>query len=124
MILCIGLIASLATGVAPSTTERAVAFKNGAIVLSGSVLLPADKPPFAAVALLHGSGPQTRDFLLPIARRLAEAGAAALVFDKRGTGKSTGAWSSASLEDLTGDAIQAVRALGSQPEVQGKPVGV
>ena len=97
--------------VAPSPTERAVTFKNGAIVLSGSVLFPADKPPFIAVALLHGSGPQTRDWLLPIARRLTEAGAAALVFDKRGTGKSTGSWSSASLEDLTGDAIQAVRAL-------------
>src|ERR1700694_3354650 len=107
MLLCVALIASLAAGAAADSSERAITFKSGAVVLSGSILLPRSSSPFAAVALLHGSGPQTRDWLLPIARRLAEAGAAVLVFDKRGTGRSTGAWVSASLEDLTGDVLQA-----------------
>src|SRR5258707_3989807 len=124
MLLCVELVALLAAGAAADPSERAINFNSGPVGPSGSVPLPRSRAPFAAVVLLPGSGPQTRDWLLPIASRLAEAGAAALVFDKRGTGRSTGAWISASLEDLTGDALQAVRALASQPEVNGKPVGV
>lgn len=124
MVFCFALIASLGAGAVEGQSERSIDFKNGPVVLSGSILFPRGGPPFAAVVLLHGSGPQTRDWLLPIARRLVEAGAAALVFDKRGTGRSTGAWIRASLEELTGDAVQAVRALASQPEVHGKPVGI
>ena len=124
MVFCFAMLVSLGAAAVEVPSERALTFNNGPLVLSGSILLPRGGAPFAAVVLLHGSGPQTRDWLLPIARRLAEAGAAALVFDKRGTGRSTGAWMRASLEDLTADAVQAVRALAGQPEVRGKPVGI
>ena len=114
----------LLVAAAANPSERALTFNNGAVVLSGSFLCPRGASPFAGIVLLHGSGPQTREWLLPIARGLVEGGAAALVFDKRGTGKSTGAWISASLEDLAEDATQAVRTLASQAEINGKPVGV
>src|SRR5258708_29471119 len=97
MLLCVALVALLAAGAAADPSERAINFNSGPVVLSGSILLPRSSAPFAAVVLLPGSGPQTRDWLLPIASRLAEAGAPAPGFDKRGPGRSPGALVHASL---------------------------
>lgn len=47
---------------------------------AGSIAWPVDRPITAAVVFIHGSGPQKRD--LDLARRFAERGIAALVYDK------------------------------------------
>jgi pimeloyl-ACP methyl ester carboxylesterase len=111
-------------GLAARAEERPIRIKNGDVELAGSLLLPGGGGPFPGIVLLHGSGPQTRQGSLPIARRLVDAGNAALVFDKRGTGESSGNWTAASLEDLAGDGAAAVRALTSQPEVDRGRTGV
>jgi hypothetical protein len=77
------------------------------------------------VVLLHGSGPETR-WGTPrfIADRFARAGIAALIYDKRGSGSSTGSLDSFVYADLARDALAGVRLLASQLEVDPHRVGL
>ncbi len=94
--------------------------------LSGSLVLPHGEI-HAAVVFIHGSGKQTRN--LEWARRFASAGIAALVYDKRGAGKSEGEYeSNQSVSEknillLAGDAAAALDALAHQPTLSGVPLG-
>ncbi|GGJ21838.1 hypothetical protein GCM10008938_05090 [Deinococcus roseus] len=66
---------------------------------------------------MHGSGPETREGSLEVARQFAEQGIVALAYDKRGTGESSGDWISASYHTLAKDALGAVAALKTHPEI-------
>ncbi|HEX8171578.1 MAG TPA: alpha/beta hydrolase [Thermoanaerobaculia bacterium] len=92
--------------------------------LSGTLYLPERSTPAPAVVFLHGSGPQTRAGAAPIAQRFAEAGIAALVFDKRGCGASSGSWQAASLADLASDAVAAVRLLAARADLDRTKIGL
>jgi fermentation-respiration switch protein FrsA (DUF1100 family) len=85
--------------------EREVTFRNGDVTLAGSLILPATRGRHSAVIFLHGSGAEGRFASRFLAMRLVERGVAALIFDKRGVGKSTGDWRTATIDDLAGDAI-------------------
>ncbi len=104
---------------------RDVVFRHGGITLAGSLLVPRTPGKHAGVVLLHGSGPETR-WGTPryIADRFARAGIAALIYDKRGSGGSSGNLDSFTYEDLAGDAVAGVRFLASQPEVDRHRVGL
>jgi alpha-beta hydrolase superfamily lysophospholipase len=74
---------------------------------------------------VHGSGPQTRwGTLLFLAERFARDGIAALAFDKRGSGESTGDKEAATYDDLAGDAIAAVDFLRGQPGIDPARIGI
>lgn len=96
--------------------------------LAGTLYLPLNAGPHAAVVLTHGSGAQTRNGYYGQIRFMAEAyarrGIAALAYDKRGTGGSTGDWERASLESLAQDAAAAVRLLESRPDIDPKRIGL
>src|SRR5439155_3907294 len=81
-----------------------VRFANGDVALAGTLLLPPGPGPHPACVVVHGSGGQWRDCVRLIADFLASVGVAALAYDKRGTGASTGDWDRASLPDLAEDA--------------------
>lgn len=87
-----GLVGFLLSGVAVAAQPRVeeVTFESRGATLSGAIVWPARSPPVAAVVFVHGSGPQARD--LGLARRFAQQGIAALVYDKRGVGKSGGTY--------------------------------
>ncbi|HET9251327.1 MAG TPA: alpha/beta fold hydrolase, partial [Candidatus Eisenbacteria bacterium] len=51
-------------------------------------------------------------------------GVAALIFDKRGVGKSTGDWRQATLEDLASDGAAAVARLQSEPRIDKRRIGI
>ena len=72
-------------------TERweDVRFSNRDVQLAGSLITPNRDGRHPAVILVHGSGPQTRDGMLPFARFLIRRGMAILTYDKRGVGGST-----------------------------------
>lgn len=82
------LLSSVAMAAQPRVEEVTIA-SHGA-TLAGSIVWPAPSQPVAAVVFVHGSGPQARD--LGLARRFAEQGIAALVYDKRGVGGSGGTY--------------------------------
>jgi dipeptidyl aminopeptidase/acylaminoacyl peptidase len=88
-----GAIAGLSwqrEGAAPRRARRAgterrddVEFSNGDIRLSGTLIAPAARGKHPAIILVHGSGPQDREYILPWARFLVRRGVAVLGYDKR-----------------------------------------
>lgn len=108
----------------PATREEEIEFSNGEVRLAGSLILPAGPGPHPAVAFLHGSGAEGRWASRYLAQRLANAGWAALIFDKRGVGGSTGDWRAAGLEELAGDARAAVRFLAGRPGIDPSRIGI
>ncbi len=104
--------------------SAAVSFQNGSVVLSGTLLLPNAPGPYAAVAIVPGDGAASRGGGYALADRFARAGIAALIYDKRGVGGSSGDWHSASLGDLGDDAAAAVRFLEGRSEVNPQQIGV
>jgi uncharacterized protein len=74
--------------------------------------------------LVHGSGPATREQILPFARFLVRRGIAVLAYDKRGVGGSSGDWTTASFDDLAGDVIAAFAYLKTRPDVDTTRIGM
>jgi uncharacterized protein len=118
----------------PSRDED-VALRHGDITLAGTLIAPATPGPHPAIVLLHGSGPLTRHSFGPWPRFFNSLGMAVLVFDKRGTGASTGMRLDASTgapatlspryypDDLADDALAALRFLQGRPEIDSKQIG-
>lgn len=96
--------------------------------LSGSIVFPKDNNFHSAIVFVHGSGKQTRN--LPLAKYFASLGIAALVYDKRGAGKSGGTYegnqsvSEKNISLLADDAISALRYLRNHPKAKQKLVGL
>ena len=102
-----------------------VTFRNGPVTLSGTLCIPRSPGRHAAVVLLQGSGGETRwGTNRFIADRFARAGIAALVYDKRGSGTSTGDWKLSSYDDLANDAIAGIDLLASRPDIDAKRIGL
>jgi pimeloyl-ACP methyl ester carboxylesterase len=59
-----------------------------------------------------------------LAVAFAQHGIAALIYDKRGTAQSSGDWYAASLDELAGDALSAVRYLRGRTEIRPHQVGL
>ena len=95
-----------------------VKFKNGDVILSGTIVTPRTPGKHPAVVMTHGSGSETRwGTNRYVADRFARAGIAALIYDKRGSGQSSGDWRTAAYEDLARDAAAAVDLVASRPGV-------
>lgn len=108
---------------AQSPAQQEVTFQNDSVELAGTLMLPAGKGPFPSVVFLHGSGPMTRAGFKPYADAFAKMGVASLFYDKRGTGSSRGSWVRASLDDLAGDALAAVRFLKARADIDPGKIG-
>ncbi len=90
-----------------------IEFTNGAATLRGSLVIPDGDGPFPALVFVHGSGDGPRSDFRIFAEQFARAGIASLIYDKRGSGDSTGSWVTSSLSDLAGDVVAAVTAAAS-----------
>ena len=115
---------SRAKGSRPVFDERTITFANGGVSLAGSLLLPRGRAAVPAVVFLHGSGPEGRWASRFLATQLATHGIAALIYDKRGVGQSTGDWRQATPEDLARDAAAAVARLRQEPRIDGRRIGI
>ncbi|WP_161965651.1 alpha/beta hydrolase family protein [Steroidobacter cummioxidans] len=115
--------------------EEAVEIPHGDTRLAGTLFIPPGKGPHPAIILLHGSGPLTRYSFGPYPRFFASLGLAVLIFDKRGTGASTGTRLDASTgaqsplpaayypDDLANDALAVFAFLQRRPEINPKEIG-
>ena len=97
-------------------------FHNGSISLGGTLVLPAAVGRHPAVVLFHGSGPEGRN--LTMARWFAGQGIAALTYDKRGVGDSTGDFRQVVFMDLCGDGLAGVDFLLKRADIQPEHIGV
>ena len=102
-----------------------VAFVNGDVALSGILVKPSSAAPYSAVVFIHGSGPSTRDARAwkLHANAFNSRGFAVLVYDKRGSGESTGDLNKADYRDLAGDAAAAVHYLRTRPDIVQTRIG-
>lgn len=103
-----------------------VDFKNpdANITIAGTFTRPTQSGKYPAVLLISGSGPNDRDesifghkVFLVLSDYLTRSGIAVLRVDDRGTGETTGKFSSATILDLANDAQAAVNYLKTRNDV-------
>jgi uncharacterized protein len=106
--------------------EQEARFHNGAVTLAGSVLLPTGPGPHPGVVVVHGAGHQDREGYRSLADRFARHGIAALIYDKRGSGRSTGRYLDFPTDyaALAADALAGVAFLRRLPMIDPAQVGV
>lgn len=100
--------------------------------LAATLILPQDRrPPYPGVVLVHGSGQVTAAQMMGTANRLVRMGFAALTYDKRGVGGSTGEYATVGPGNsermfglLSRDALAAVAALRARKDVDAKRIGL
>lgn len=111
---------------------KEVAFPGGAegVTLAGELTMPEEDGPFAALVMITGSGPQTRDeevsghkVFLVLSDYFTRRGFAVLRYDDRGVGQSTGDFKTATTEDFALDAAAAMRWLKAQQNIDVGHVG-
>lgn len=107
-------------------SEEEIKFTNGEVSLTG-VLFKPNKPekPVPYVILVHRSGWEDRNtpWYHSMAYLLASRGIGVLLYDKRGTGQSTGNFSSADFYDLADDAVAAFNYLKERKDLDAAKTG-
>ncbi len=113
--------------------EEEVSFDNkpAGITLAATLTSPQGKGPFPAVVLIAGSGQHDRDEsimghkpFLVLADSLTRKGIVVLRADKRGCGKSTGNYATATTVDFAADADAGVAYLKTRSEVDPHRIGL
>lgn len=109
----------------PKFVAQEIQFTNGDANLRGTVYLPESGDHLPAVVALHGASEPTRK--AAVYRHLREGlpamGVAVLVYDRRGTGASSGSLKNIDYGTLADDAIAGQRALGDLPRIDPKKIG-
>jgi pimeloyl-ACP methyl ester carboxylesterase len=101
-----------------------VRLASGDVQLAGTLIAPSTPGRHPAIILVHGSGAENREFILPFARFLVRRGMAVLGYDKRGVGGSTGDWQTAPFEVLAGDVVAAFEYLKTRPDIDATQIGL
>ena len=101
-----------------------VRFSNGDVRLAGTLISPNTDARHPTIVLVHASGAEDREYLLPFVHFLVRHGMAVLGYDKRGVGGSSGDWRSSSFDDLAGDVVAAVEYLRTRRDVDSTQIGL
>lgn len=106
--------------------QKEIVFHNQAVRLTGTLTLPDGAGPFSALALAHASHAPTRDYAIyqHVVECLTAQGLAVFCYDRRGSGESSGDFTTASFYDLAGDLEAAVAALKQHPQITPERIGV
>lgn len=107
--------------------QEQVTLRNGDVTLAATLLSPATEGKHPAVVYIPGSGGDytSRDSsLFREYHQLISNGIAVLIYDKRGTGGSSGDWQRSSFEDLGRDALAGVAFLKTRKDINPKKIGV
>ena len=101
--------------------ETIATFPSGELTLRGKLVMPATACPCPSVVVVHGSEDYSAVDYYAEPYVYAANGFATLVFDKRGTGESTGRYSQ-NFRALAGDVLAAVKWLRDQPGIDAHRV--
>ena len=119
LLLCAGCSSSVSQ---PTVHQEPVKFSSGDAILAGTLFLPNKPGRYPAVVLFHGSGPQSRDSAR--AEWFAGLGIAALAYDKRGVGQSTGDFRKIPFQDLVEDGLAGIAFLKTRSDIDVTRIGV
>lgn len=128
------MLGPVAWAPAPGAAKAFAAYRPAAVpidltipsrqaTLAGTLHLPTGRGPFPVAIVIQGHGPNGRGGFGAMIARLNRDGIAALEYDKRGIGQSTGTY----VEDiglLTADAAAAVAAMRARPDIDGRHVAL
>lgn len=95
----------------------------GGVSLHTRLMLPGGEGPFPAIVIAHGSGDDAATLTYGDADFFAANGIAAVVYDKRGTGKSGGKYNH-DFSLLADDLVTVVDWLRNQPGIDAARIGV
>jgi len=104
--------------------EEDVRFRNGDVMLSGTLFIPSGKGHHPAVVFIQGDGPENREGSRFFAELFARKGIAALIYDKRGVGASAGDWRRSRFSDLAEDALAGVKLLKNRNDINPNQIGL
>ena len=113
-----------ARGAPDSFREEGVSFRDGDVQLAGTLLTPMRPIPAPAIVFVQGAGAETRSASRFLAEFFVKRGVAALIYDKRGAGASSGDWRHSSFEDLAADVTAAVSSLKTRPQIDPNRIGL
>ena len=115
----------------PSEIEVAFPGGDSGVELAGTLALPRGHGPFPAVLLIQGSGAVRRDEVIDgrglfpaISDSLVSQGIAVLRFDKRGNGRSTGNFDTATTLDLAADVEAGLAFLRNREDIRADEIGL
>jgi pimeloyl-ACP methyl ester carboxylesterase len=115
-------------GAAATTAAPPSRFAVDGFDVAGSLHLPARDGPVPAVILVHGSGPQTRTSTptaLLVQRLFLDRAFAVLVWDKPGSGASTGEFDTESeISQRAGILVAGIDLLRDRPDVDADRIGL
>lgn len=98
--------------------------QSGRFRLAAELILPPGDGPFPALIYFHGRSVGTRGQFAAFAKRLADDGIAAVIFDRRGEGQSQGDKETASIWDYIEDGVAIVEAALEREELEPKRLGL
>jgi len=109
----------------PAVIATDFPFTNGNVHLAGTLYLPVSGEHLPAVVALHAALVSARDAALY--RHLREAlpamGIAVLLYDRRGSGGSSGDLGTSDYDALASDAVAGQRALATVPRIDHRKIG-
>ena len=103
--------------------RRSFEAKNESITLAGELVCTEEKP-LGVLVFIHGSGDGPRHAYDVWTNFFLSRGWAVVVYDKRGSGQSTGDWHKANFDALADDARSVVRWTRAQDELRNLKVGL
>jgi pimeloyl-ACP methyl ester carboxylesterase len=100
-------------------------FTNGEVHLAGTAYLPKTGDHLPAVVVLHSASAATREAALyrHLREGLPALGWALLIYDRRGSGRSSGSLENIDYETLADDGIAAQHALAKLPRIDPNRIG-
>jgi uncharacterized protein len=109
----------------PTVISQEVQFANAGANLVGTVYLPDVGNHLPAVVVLHSAGAGTREAALyrHLQEGLPALGFAVLIYDRRGSGQSSGSLQSVDYETLADDAVAGQHALAKLSRIDPAKIG-
>ncbi|HZW93260.1 MAG TPA: alpha/beta fold hydrolase [Candidatus Eremiobacteraceae bacterium] len=109
----------------PQVVSQEVRFSNAGANLVGTVYLPSTGNHLPAVVILHSAGATTRESALyrHLSEGLPALGFVVLIYDRRGSGQSSGNLQGVDYETLADDGVAGQHALAKLPRIDPAKIG-